>query len=209
MKQRLLILCLLGLMTLIPAAGCQLAAFVMPRETTYDVKAQYLGLENKSVAVIVAADEFTLYRYPRARYFTSAAVSSAIQAAVPGVSLVDPRQITAFQEQQPYWTTMPYSQLANALGVERLIVIDLADYSTHEPGNMHIWRGVMSGNVAVIEADAADPDDITVSFDIAVQFPETGAVGLLDESDETMQLGMLKLFARNTARLFHDHEVKM
>ncbi len=202
-------LCLALLALVLLLGGCEFGAFIAPRERTYDVKAQYHGLEGKSVAVLVAADEHTLFRFPKAPEHTSKAVSGAIQGTVPGVRLADPRAILKFQRENPWWPTLHYSKIAEELGVQRLIVIDLSDYRTQEPGNAYIWRGVMSGNLAVMEADGSDPDEIAYTQDISVQFPEEGAVGVLDESDETMQLGMLKLFSRNVARLFHDHQITM
>jgi len=189
--------------------GCEFSSFVTPRQQTFDVKAQYRGLEDQSVAVLVAADEYTLFRFPKAPQYTAKAVSGAIQGTVPGARLVDPKRITRFQKENPWWATMQYSHIAEQLGADRLIIIDLAEYRTREPGNAYIWRGVMSGNVAVVEADSPDPDEIVFTADIAVQFPEEGAVGVLDESDETMQLGMLKLFSRDVSRLFHDHQITM
>jgi len=200
---------LLLLTPMLMLGGCEFGAFVAPREQTFDVKAQYRGLENQSVAVLVAADEYTLFRFPKAPEYTTKAVSGAIQGTVPGARLTDPKRITEFQKENPWWATLQYSKIAEELGVDRLVIIDLAEYRTREPGNAYIWRGVMSGNIAVIESDSPDPDEIVFTADIAVQFPEEGAVGVLDESDETMQLGMLKLFSRDVSRLFHDHQVRI
>lgn len=189
--------------------GCQLAAFVLPRERTFDVTAQYRGLDGRSVAVLVAADEYTLYRFPKAPAYTCKVISASLQASVPDVTMMNPKQIVQYQSEHPHWVTYRYSRILRDLGVDRLVIVDLADYQTHEPGNSHIWRGVISGTVSVIEADGPDPDDVGASFDVAARYPEEGEVGLLDQDDETIQLGMLQVFARDVARLFHDHQVTL
>jgi len=209
MNRGILIGCVVLLVLAGFASGCQVAAFVMPREHTYDVEAQYRGLDNQRVAVLVAADEYTLYRFPKAPAYTTKMVATSIQTNVPGARVADPRQILDFQARNPHWITYRYSDITKQLGVDRLVIIDLTEYRTHEPGNTHVWRGVMGASMAVVEADGADPDDIAVSFDIHVQYPEEGAVGLLDSDDQTMQLGMLQLFARDAVRIFHDHQVTM
>ena len=101
---------------------------------------------------------------------------------------------------------MPYSKLIEALDVDRLIIIDLIDYRTHEPGNRHIWQGVISANVGVVERKSLDPDSFAYYQNVSAVFPEDIAVGVVNASDEQIQLGMLTLFSKNTVNLFHKHE---
>jgi len=209
MNRRTSAICVLLLAAVGLMGGCEIVAFVAPREHTYDVDAQYRGLDNQRVAVIVAADEYTLYRFPKATAYTTKMITKQIVTDVPGVTVADPRQILDYQSRNPHWISYRYSEIMEQLSVDRLVIVDLTEYRTHEPGNSHVWRGVMSGNVAVVEADGADPDDFAVSFDVNVQYPEEGAVGLLDSDNQTMEVGMLQLFARDASRIFHDHQVTM
>lgn len=171
------------------------------------VKARYLDLQNKKVAVMVAADEYTLFEFPQAQLAVARAVSSKIASGVPGVTLMAPQEVLDYQEKNPYWNASRYSELIQKLGVDRIVLIDLIEYRTHEPGNAHVWQGLISGEVGVIEADADDPDDFAFKTVVAAQYPENSTIGLLNSDDATVQLGMLQTFARDAAGLFFDHEI--
>lgn len=174
---------------------------------TYDVKAQYRGLENKSVAVLVAANEMLLFEYPAAPLKVSRTISARIAGNVPGVRLMPPGEVAEFQNENPYWSTVPYSELIKKLGVDRLVVIDLIEYRTHEPGNAYVWHGLIAGQIGVVEAEADDPDQFAFQTTVRAAYPEESTIGLLNSDDETVELGMLALFARDGAGLFYDHEV--
>lgn len=174
------------------------------------VEADYLDLEGHSVAVLVSADQQTLFYSPQARGRVVREVSTGIAEHVPETTLTDPRQITEFQRANDYWTTMRASRLLEQLEVERLVLIDLVEYRTHEPGNRHVWRGQVTGNVAVHAADADDPDNPDYYRTVSVSYPQDNGIGVVNEDTdrETIELAMVKVFGRNVVRLFHHHEVR-
>src|SRR6185369_10342083 len=100
LMQRTMVSCLL-VTVLLSLAGCQplgwFANGVMPPPTE-KIAPQYSGLANKSVAVLVAADERTLYLYPGAPLAVGQSVSSQLAASVPGVRIADPHKMQQFQE---------------------------------------------------------------------------------------------------------------
>lgn len=203
--------CLLLVLSMLTAAGCNIAAWAAHGaaggKRTYHVKAQYLGLENQRVAVMVAADEYTLFQAPGAPLKVSRAVSSRIAANVPGVTVVPPRDVMKFQQENPYWTAVPYGELVAKLDVDRIVLIDLIEYRTHEPGNAHVWQGMATGEIGVVEAEAEDPDNFAFATTVRAQFPEQSAIGMLNTDNETVELGLLVTFARDAGGLFFDHEV--
>ena len=188
--------------------GCWFAATAFGGEKTYRVDARYTGLENRSVAVLVAADEYLLFTQPRAPQLIGQAVSNEIASNVEGVTVANPRQVAAFQARNPYWSTTPYAELIEQLDVDRLVVVDLAEYRLHDPGNKHVWRGVIAAGVVVAEADRPDPDQLAFEASVRAQFPENREVGVVNADRETIELATLKLFAVEVGRLFYDHEVR-
>jgi hypothetical protein len=169
------------------------------------VTAEYRGLEGKRVAVIVAADEYRLFEYPNCQLGVSRAVSRQLAADIKGIELTDPAKIAAFQSDNAAWITMPNRELLRALDVDRLVYIELKDYTTHEPGNRHVWRGVISGRVSVAEADAAEPNNFAYANEVYAAFPPDEPVGVLGTDDATIQAGMLGQFATRVSGLFHDY----
>lgn len=195
------------------ASGCAIAGVlahsVAGGERRVKVEADYRDLDDRRVAVLVAADRDVLFYSPQARERVVREVSAGIAEHVSGATLANPRQIAEFQNANPYWTTMRVSRLIDLLEVERVVVIDLVEYRTHDPGNQHIWRGRVTGNVAVHAADARDPDNPAYYRTVTIDYPEDSAIGVVnpDVDQQTIELAMVKVFGRDVVRLFHDHEV--
>ena len=123
-----------------------------------EVHAAYAGLENHSVAVVVDADMFTLYEHPEVAISVGANVARRLQAQVPGIRVMSPTRVAEWQFRTPLWSALPYGEMAESLGVERIVHIDLYEFRLNPPGNRWLWEGVCAANVGVIEPDGIDPD---------------------------------------------------
>lgn len=195
----LLALCLAG-------TGCNPQAF---EKKKIDVQAEYRGLDGQRVAVMVAADSHLLYQYPQAPDIVCRAITAKIAKNVPGVTTTIPDQVMDFQKNNPYWMNMRYGELVRHMDVDKIVLIDLIEYQTHEPGNAHIWQGLLTANLGVIDALGPDPDNFAYQNTVSVQFPEKSTVGVIDSDNETIQLGMVFLFARSGGGLFYDHQIEV
>lgn len=190
-------------------SGCKFLSYVfLGYEQTEDVEASYQGLDGRHVAVMVAADEQILFQHPGAARLISRQLSASLMAGVEGIRLADPKQIEAFVDENPYWETLLPSQIVEGLGVDRLVLVGLYEYRLHEPGNAHVWRGVVSADVSVIEAEAEDPDNASFSSVVSVQYPTETAIGVLESDSQSVELGLLQAFGEKTTNLFREHEVK-
>lgn len=189
--------------------GCNVAGYaahvIGERKTV--VLPAYRGLENQSIAVMVTADEFTRFTHPQVTDAVGRAVSSSLASNVPGVRVMDPRQMAQFQEQNPFWMTLPPADVVQRLAVDRLVVIDLVEFTTHEPGNAHLWRGVVVANIDVLEADVATPNNAVYHTTVKTMYPPGNGVGVLNHDDPTMRLGMIKTLATTVSNLFAEYEV--
>lgn len=171
------------------------------------VAAEYNGLAGRTVAVLVAADEGTLYANPQIAADLGRIVSSSIASNVDAATLMDPQQVEKFQDENPFWFTVPPNVVRGRLGVQRLVIVDVIEFKTHEPGAAHAWQGVMSANVDVIEAESPDANNAAYRGVVAIRYPPGGKVGVLDVDAETMRFAMYKAFAAELSNLFSDHEV--
>jgi len=171
-----------------------------------NVEAQYRGLENQTVAVLVAADEYTLFEHPTAPAAVCRQVSSKLATEITGVHVLNPKQIDQFQKDNPYWNTTAYSELLDRLGVERLVLIDLITYALHEPGNNYQWRGQIVANIGVCEAQGDDPDQFVFATTLQTYYPHGGSIGLIHSDRQTTQMGLHSIFAQKLLYLFKDHE---
>jgi hypothetical protein len=198
----------LGRVWLIAAAALLLGGCAGNQTTSVEVSAQYDGLNERSVAVMVWADERTAYRHPGVAADVARAVSRSIAHGVPGVSLVDPAQVAAYQEADPHWASAMPGELVNAMGVQRLVLIELVDFRLTEPGNRHVFRGLARANVGVSAAESPDPDNFRFFVsDVEVRFPPDAdtSIGVINADPQTIRLGLLQAVARDIGGLFYDH----
>lgn len=197
----------------IALGGCNIVGYVSQGvagdgKRTYDVDAEYTGLEGKRVAVIVAADEMTLFAQPGLQGRVCRAVTAQLGSDIVGIQLTTPEKVTKFQFDNTYWNTLTYGDLLKRLDVDRLVYIDLSEYSTHEPGNKNVWQGTILGSVSVAAADAVNPNDLVYTNRVSATFPEDARIGVLDANDDAIQTGMLRTFSQRVSALFHDTKVK-
>ncbi|MBI1338242.1 MAG: hypothetical protein GC164_14970 [Phycisphaera sp.] len=200
----------LGLVSL-GLTGCNILGWVAhgvagDNKTTVRVNAEYTGLANQSVAVLVSADEYTLYRYPDAPLAVGKAIAGRIATGVEGVTVLDPNQVFEFQRRNSYWDASPYSQLLEKLKVSRIVHVDLVQYTTHEPGNKHVWQGVIVGQVYVASSQAEEPNNAVYASTVKSAYPPDRPLGVVDADEREIELGTLNAFGQAVADLFQQHE---
>ena len=202
---------LMTAMGLTASVGCSVldyASYVIAgEEKPVTVTAAYRGMENKSFAVLVNTDEYALFKHPRIVVDVCRAVTSTVAADVSGVTYMDPDQLDRFQKDNPFWATSPPGDLLQRLKVDRLLLVSLVDYSLHEPGNAHVWRGTMVANVDIFEAEAIDPNNSVHRAIVKAVYPADTSIGLVNSNDQVVRFALLKAFGRKVANLFVDHEV--
>jgi len=193
-------------------AGCETLGFVAHvagggEGPPIEVTAEYDGLDDQKVAVLVNADLPVLYQFPHAPLEITSAVNAQLADGVPGIELVNARDVVEYQHRNIYWNTATPAELMDNLDVTRLVMIDLIEFRTHEPGNTMVYRGVISARVKVFEADAAQPNNPTYGNVVSASYPPDRPEGVPEANAEAIRKGALDLFARAVAGKFHDHKV--
>ncbi|QQE12843.1 hypothetical protein JD969_05095 [Planctomycetota bacterium] len=172
-----------------------------------DKTAEYTGLEGKHIAVLVAATDDILFRHQDAMLRTSRAMSGRLADNIESLKVMAPSDVIDFQMNNPYWNMSGYANLIDSLGVDAIVVVDLSEYRTHEPGNMYQWKGIVAANVTVAAKNGDVPGQALFSQIIRAEYPEDSKVGVIDSDSNAIQLGMLSIFSRDAAGLFYDHTV--
>ncbi|MBC23079.1 MAG: hypothetical protein CMJ32_04080 [Phycisphaerae bacterium] len=203
------------LMLLLPAlllvAGCDIFGLVGGISSNYErtkkieVLAEYDGLVDKSCAVVVHADLSVLYEHPTAVPNIAANVSRRIQSNVNGVSVLSPREVLDWQYHTPSWSMMPYGQIAEDLGVDRVVYIDIYEYRLNPPGNRWLWEGVCAANVGVVERGGFDPDQFVETYNVICRFPDLRGLGRESATQAQIQTGLQARFVEESAWLFYTH----
>lgn len=191
--------------------GCAIAHLVagMAQNEEYqkqvEVLAEYTGLENQRVAVLVDADLAELYEFPDLVSKITAGLTLRIGRDVPGVSVVHPDNIVSWQWRTPQWNAMAYGEMIDTLNVDRIVYVDISEYRLNPPGNRWLWEGVCAANVSVIERDAIDPDVFAVTFPVVAAYPTVRGVDRNSASAGQIEMGVLSDFIKRSAWLFHQH----
>jgi hypothetical protein len=171
-----------------------------------EIPAQYDGLRDKRIAVLVEADLSILYEHPRLTAAVASNVSGAIAANVEGAQVISPKAVLSWQYHTPQWNALPYGAIADALQVDRVVLIDIYEYRLHPPGNRWIWGGAAMGDVGIVEADSLDPDSFVETFQVQAAYPDIEGVGRETATASQIETGLLTRFLRETAWLFYLHE---
>ena len=179
------------------------------RTGTTKVAADYTGLRGKSYAVVVVVDRLTQAQHPGLVARLTSGINERLALPENGVgasAFIPSADLLAVLYETPQWPAMPPGEVADMLGVERLIMVELYQYSLYEPGNRYVWDGVASGSVTVYESDSGIPDDPIYEQPIRVTFPDgTGFMAAdIPEAGGTSELS--RRFINRAAWLFYDHE---
>ncbi|MBU3683651.1 MAG: hypothetical protein FGM39_06515 [Phycisphaerales bacterium] len=176
-------------------------------EKKVEVLAKYRGLENKTVAVLVNAERGVLYEYPTVVPNVAGNVAAGIRKHVSGAQVLDWRESLAWAYRTPSWTTLPLGQVAEELGVDRVVLVDIFEFRLHPPGNRWIWDGMAGASIGIIERDSLDPDAFVEEYSVAVKFPDVADLSRESAQEDAIQTGLVAKFTQTVNKLFYDHLV--
>lgn len=196
---------------LVIGTGCNIAGVVgvmsynLEREKNIEVLAEYEGLRDETVAVVVQADHMTLYDHPDVVANTCVNVSRRLQQNVENIRVLDPSIVLDWTYRTPSWSAMPLGEVVEELGVDRVVLIDIYEFRLNPPGNRWVWEGVVTASVGVIERSGFDPDSFSEHWDISAEFPKEKGYGRAHASEQAIETGLLAMFVQKASWLFFDH----
>lgn len=200
---------LLLLLVLPAAAGCQILGVIADtyeRTGTHVVLPEYEGLDGASFAVFIAADRVIQAQNPRLVPRLTTAITAQLITETQATGYVPAALVLDYQFTNPSWPAKPYAEIAEELGVTRLIVIDLYEHRLNERGNSYLWDGILAGNIGVAEADGAFPNDFVYTKGVAVRFPDAEGYGPKDYTGEQITAVLERRFTNRASWLFYEHE---
>lgn len=202
--------CLLG-MAAVGLGGCGVVKLAGAMAQNYEyqklieVHPEYTGLENRTAAILVDADYSILFEHPRLMEVVADHISARLAKEIDGIRVLNPQLVRTWQYQTPQWNAMPFSEVADDLGVERLVHIDLYEFRLNPPGNQWLWEGVAAATVGVAERDGYDPDQYAETFNVVAEFPDVRGVTRDGASQNAIETGLLSGFVKETTWLFYKH----
>ena len=193
--------------------GCNWLAYplylISPAEPEVTQKAEFTGLKDRSVAVLVFAGNDTLFEYPYAREEVGYAVNQELGKNVKGCRPLDPVRVVGFQEANIYWDTMGRPEIARRLGVDYVLYVSLSEFTTREFGSSNLARGRIGAQVSLWQATPpAGSDGCAWHKDaVSVVFPPDQPAVLAGPEESQYLFATERLFADTLAKCFYDHKV--
>lgn len=190
--------------------GCSAArytAYLFAPRGSDMVKAEYDGLADSTVAVVVHVGRRVEYEYPTVRHDLAYAISAELERKVKGVRLVPAEKVIDFQDAHLNWNAMNRTEIARRLGADKLVLVSLMDFSTREPGSVSLYRGRIAGDAMVYQADRPERSACMwrTESPIRAEYPEGTPIGRTAESDYDIRLVTQALFTDRLAKKFYKH----
>ncbi|HQL54898.1 MAG: hypothetical protein KA383_09975 [Phycisphaerae bacterium] len=188
----------------ISLAGCRALALFLP-EQTKTVPAEYPYLIDKTACIVVRAPDELLFENANLAWEVADHVRVALEANVKGVSVVDPRKITEFQRTERDWATMDPAALGKRFGADRVLEIELTQYTTREPESPYLYRGHITAALRVYNTEYPN-SQAAYQGDARTVYPPDGP-GRYGSTDRAIRAATLTAFAQDVAVKFYDHQV--
>ncbi len=170
-----------------------------------EVLPRYDGLSHHSVAVVVDAPLDLQYTEPELVDHVAGGLMTRLGEHVPDIKLMHPIKVRAWQYNTPQWNALAFSEMADELGVDRVVLIDIQEFRLHPRGNRWLWEGVCRAAVGVIERDGYDADSFADGWEVTARFPDIDGLDRDAASEFEVQTGLLSEFVKQTSWLFYTH----
>lgn len=193
-------------------SGCIVGAAIGGMAESYkrtgstEIEAEYEGLTGKSFAVVVSAERVIEGNNPGISARINQRVNDRIIQNAGAAFAIPSADLLTVLYNTPQWPAMTRGEVAEMLGVERLVVVELVEYRLNEPGNKYIWDGSASCVVSVYESDSPFPDDPVFEKAIRVSFPDTSGLMRTEIPEAAVNTELANRITNRVSWLFYTHE---
>ncbi|MCC6229669.1 MAG: hypothetical protein IT432_10620 [Phycisphaerales bacterium] len=201
-----------ALMLAASMTGCELFGVVgtiYEENADHLVKSQYEGLKGKTYAVLVVSDRGIEADFPGLTAEITARINDRLADpanATGATGHIESKALLKYFFNHPETTTKPGGKLAEELGVDRIIRVDLYEFRINDPGNQYVWDGVSAATVGVIERESITPDEYAFRSTTRVTFPDKSGITQSDISGQVVMSALVKRITDRVTWLFHDHQ---
>ncbi|MBT3199655.1 MAG: hypothetical protein HN350_07040 [Phycisphaerales bacterium] len=194
--------CMLIMLT----SGCgTLMYFFFPAYQTITIEAEFDGLKNKTVAVVVFADENTLFSHATAPLLLSSEISIKLRKSVEGLTAINAQEIAAYQSKNIAWVEMDRTKLGKVLKADFVLHISLVEFSTVEEGYIDSLKGTINGEVKLYDCSLPEDDAcVWKGQNIRIQHPKTPTVRTR-ANEISIHNTIIEKFSDKLAKKFYTH----
>jgi hypothetical protein len=202
------------LLIAIAASGCGLASVIgkgLPQNTA----AQYSGLANQSVGILVWADRGIMIDWGTVSLDLANSVQQKLTAAkaeeVKGTTWpYPPASYVKYMRDHPQLDGTPITEIAPKFGVSRMIYIEVQNFRTRSSLELELFRGEATMSLKVIEIDPSGATRTGYSEDnIKAVFPIWAPVdGVPSIGDNKTYIGTIDEMSTKIVQRLTTHETE-
>jgi hypothetical protein len=196
--------CCLLLLMLCPflLSGCWL--FAAEEEMKGEkIPAVYTGLPDKSLAIVIYADQATTDEFTDNRKEVASFISAQFREHMPSVRLLNPLEVINWQDDTLNWFGLSEKDIGKHFSVERVLYIELLEYSNHMGGGYGDMQGHIKANCKIIEVDAHGDAPVWSSV-LEVRYPQDGPATATKSDETNIRARTLQIFATDLVHNFYD-----
>ena len=192
--------------------GCQVGQLIggmagsAERQGKTEFKPKYTKLQDKSFAVIVAADRSIQSEFPDIVTITTFEMTKRLAENAGSSGVLPAAEVLRYQSQHPGWVAKPLGELAKTLGVDRVVYVDLQDFRMTDPGNPYVYTGVASGVVHVAEVESEVASEFAFGKDVRVKYPDMTGMSSAQIPRAEVFSELARRFIERSAWMFYSHE---
>lgn len=190
--------------------GCRALAtpwILTGEEPTRRVRAEFPHLKGKKIAIVVWADSDTRFEYPFVRLELSEHIKSELESRIDNVTFCSNRQVVALQDRDPDWDRRPPARLGEQLGADRVLSVEVSQYTMREPESRHLLRGRIAAQVMVYDATRPSAGYL-YKTEISVVHPDKSD-GRWGNNEAAIRRETMEAFAHALVKRFYDHDEKV
>ncbi len=202
-------------LSLVPfVAGCETVHWLMyvfaPPVPMKTIEAKFGDLPGKTVAVVIFAGPEIQLDYNMAQLELTDMVGAELRRNVRNVKVVDARRVIRYQAENPRWDTTPPENLCKVFGADYVMLISLMEFSTREPGSIHLARGRITAEVNLYKtaiSSTSDENPVWRAGPFYIVHPKGSSLGVPIEHDAVIRIPTERLFAEELVKNFYKYKV--
>ncbi len=176
------------------------------------VTAEFDKLTRSKVAVMVWADQATLFDYPFVRFelasYANEKLSVELSERKKETTLIDSRDIDDFLQRNMSAQTNP-ALVGQHFDVDYVIYIELLEFQLRDLNQPQLLQGRLSASVSVLDMAAADdtPEQFQL-VPVECLFPEGAPILFSANNSMLVRESLYRVFAEKVARKFYDYVIE-
>ncbi len=166
--------------------------------------AEYAGLADKSVAIVIYVQPATINEFAGAREEISDFVTKELRVNVPTVKIINSRDVIGWENDTINWEGLSERDIGRHFSVDRVLYIEVLDYATRRTLGYSDIQGHLRAQCKVVDIESDSPTDAWSGL-VDVFWPKDRPLDPTQTNEDAVRQRTLEVFSRTLIGYFYDH----